>query len=286
MAPDLHKLIEAANSSLPSFPNVVRQVIQAVDNPFYSLDRIGQIITEDPALSARLLKIANSSFYRFPFPVSTISRALTIIGSKQLRDLITATTVIKMFTGESNERVKPELFWRHSIACGVWARVIATAHRESNVEQYYLTGLLHDVGHLVLLKIMPDELLDLTEAAHAGKRPLLDVERECWGFSHAEVGGELLRHWNLPAEIYQPILMHHTPSQSTDYHLETAILHVAELMSVAMLESSSLENTFFHVEPAAWERIALPVGAITALFELVDNQFDQALNLFSNMASS
>lgn len=284
MSVNLDELITAANSQLPSFPEVVRRVILAVENPFYSLERIGQVINEDPALCARLLKIANSSFYRFPFPVSTISRALTIIGSKQLRDLITATTVVKLFSGQLGERLRPELFWRHSVATGVWARVIAIAHREGNVEQYYLTGLLHDVGHLVMLKVMPDETLRVVEAAHRVKRPLIHVEREAWGFTHAEVGGGLLRQWNLPADIHMPVMMHHTPSQCSDYRLETAILHVAELMAVAMLESSSLECQQTHVDHAAWERIGLPATAMTALFDHVDSQFEQALTLFATIS--
>jgi HD-like signal output (HDOD) protein len=277
---DLDRLIDS-ESQIASMPAIVPRINKAVDDPRGSMDAVGKIITEDPALAARLLKLANSAFYTSPFPVKTISRALTMIGTKQLKELVTAIFTVKMCSKYAGKQINMDAFWRHSIACGVAARVIATSKRLINTERFYLAGLLHDVGHLIIYTKLMEHTDKLAAQCKEGKIPVYKLEREILGFDHAEVGGRLLKAWQLPAELVGPVMYHHTPSKAEDFQLETAIIHVAEVIASSMLYGSAMEP---HVPPfdrAAWDTIGIPLNALPTIIEQVQVQFDDAVKIFA-----
>lgn len=279
---DLDQLIQS-ESRIASFPAIVPRINKAVDDPRGSMDDVGRIINEDPGLSARLLKIANSSFYNSPFPVDSISRALAMIGTKQLKDLVTATYTVRMFTGYADKQINMDAFWRHSIACGVAARVIATSRRLMSTERFYLAGLLHDVGHLIIYTKLTRHTGPLAARCEQGREPVHRLERELLGFDHAEVGGRLLEQWRLPPDLYGPIRHHHTPAEATDFQVETAIVHVAEIIAASMLYGSDIESRVPPLDPAAWERVGMPLSALPIILEQVQTQFDDALTIFTQV---
>jgi HD-like signal output (HDOD) protein len=278
---DLERLVDS-ESQIASFPAIVNRISQAVNDPRGSSDTVSRIITEDPALAARLLKIANSAFYASPFPVKSISRALTMIGTKQLQDLVTAISTVEMCSKYAgNSQINMDAFWRHSVACGVVARVIATAKRIMNTERFYLGGLLHDVGHLIIYTKLAEHTGPIIERSKAGKDPVYGLEREILGFDHCQVGGKLLKAWQLPAELVVPVLYHHTPERAEDFHMETAIIHVAEIIASSMLYNSDIEAHVPPLDPAAWDRIGLPLSAVPTILEQVQVQYDDAVKMFT-----
>jgi HD-like signal output (HDOD) protein len=190
---------------LPSLPIIFNRLNEAVNNPRMSIADIGRIISEDVGLSARLLKIANSALYGFPAKIDTISRAVTIIGTQQLRDLALATVVLKIFKGIPPHLIHLEKFWLHSIACGITARILATYRRESNVERFFVAGMLHDVGRLLLCLKCPESMQECLMRAHEGGSTLVEVEKEVLGTDHAAVGGALVRHWSLPPSLEEVV---------------------------------------------------------------------------------
>ncbi|MEO5378772.1 MAG: HDOD domain-containing protein [Magnetococcus sp. DMHC-6] len=271
------------NSHLPSLPMMYHRLCQAIENPRCSVDHICQIITEDPGLTARLLKIANSTLYHPPFPVLTVSRAVALIGTRQIKNLVMATYVIDAFSGVPDTQLNMKSFWQHSLACGLAARVIAIARREVHIEQFYLTGLLHDLGLLTLFTHLPKESADILTQCQTNKAPLYALEKEVLGFNHAELGGKLLQQWQLPKEICLPIQFHHTPDQTPDYQLETAIIHVADLMALSMRLGSTGERHLPPLSTTAFEKIGLPVSTIPNLLERVFSQFQDANHIFTRL---
>lgn len=281
MVADIQRMIYSLNR-VASFPAIVHRVNRALDDPLVSLERLAGLINEDPALSARLLKLANSAFYRFPAPITTITHALTMIGTRQVRDLVTASSVLSMFQGIPPDLVDMVSFWRHSVACGVAARVLATARREANVERIYLIGLLHDIGRLVLFVHMPGEMRAMIETCRGEPPRLLhEEESQRLGCDHAQIGALLLQGWNLPADIFLPVRNHHHPNDQEDFALETAIVHIADIIAVGMNCGSSGERQIPPVAPRAWELMDLPSGAIPKIMEQVQMQFQQASHIFA-----
>jgi HD-like signal output (HDOD) protein len=279
MAVDIEKLLEATNE-IGSFPAIVHRLNVAIEDPKSSLDSIGAIINDDPGLSARLMKIANSSFYNFPFSVDTITRALTVVGTKQLKDLVLSTYVIDMFANVPKELIDIKSFWYHSIACGVMSRAIATAIRTPNVERYYLCGLLHDIGHIILFVQLQEQATQFLQHGKSGSMLIHDAEKQELGFNHADLGGRLMEKWQLPPDIYIPISNHHDPGRSKKHVLETAILHVAEIMAICLLGDIGLESRLPQVDAEAWKAINLSESAVPDLMEHAKGQFADAIKLF------
>lgn len=276
MAKDAQSLVSSANK-LYTLPTIYYQVDAAINDPISSATRIGRIIGEDAGLSARLLQVVNSAFFGFPSRIDTISRAVTVIGTHQLRDLILATSVIESFRGIPDGLVDMESFWRHSIATGVAARIIATYLREPNVERFFVAGLLHDIGSLVMFAQIPRDQAEVLKHCAETDALLHVTEREMLGFDHAEVGGLLLKAWKLPSALIDIARWHHAPEKSSQHAAEVAVVHMADIVSHCLECGSSGEKFVPPLDDGAWQRLGLSEGALSSVIALVDKQYQDAV---------
>jgi HD-like signal output (HDOD) protein len=265
--------------SISSLPMIFTRINEAVNNPRSSVADIGRIIGEDPGLTARLLRIVNSAFYSFPSRIESISRAVTIVGTQQLRDLALATSVMKVFRGIPEDLMSMEAFWRHSTGCGITARVLASHRREANLERYFVTGMLHDIGRLVLFMNLPKQSRAALLRCQSSGELLHQIELEETGFDHATVGSALLQAWNLPASLEEVVAFHHAPHKALRYPIETAIVHVADVIAHAMELGSSGERLVPPLNPEAWEKIGIPTNLLPAILEQVEKQFREAIQM-------
>lgn len=265
---------------ISSVPDVYARLREALDNPRSTYSDMADIIARDAALVGRLLKIANSSFYGFPSKVDTISQAITIIGTQQLCDLVLATSVLKSFKKLPKDLVSMESFWRHSVACGLAARVIAVYRREANVERFYVAGLLHEIGRLVIFENMPDLARKALERQENAHEFLHHAEKEILGFDHAGAGGAVLKEWKLPDSLVESVAFHHQPCEADKYPVETAIVHFADIFACAMRLGTSRECYVPSVDPVAWERIGLPVSQLPFIWNQVDKTFHETIHFF------
>lgn len=257
---------------ISSLPIVYQKINEAVEKPRSSIADIGKIISEDPGLTARLLRLVNSAFYRFPSKIETITQALVIIGTNQLRDLALATSIVSLFKGIPKDLVDMESFWRHSIACGTAAKIIAIHRREANIERFMIAGMLHDIGRLVLYKKMSEEIREAILRCQSEKTLLFLAEREFIGFDHARLGGLLLRSWNLSENLEETVAFHHQPKEAKHYPVQTAIVHVADIIVNALQWGSSGERDVPPLEEEAWEVIGLPVSILPSVLDHLRNQ--------------
>jgi HD-like signal output (HDOD) protein len=272
---DLAKSVD----TVPSLPAIFARINEAVNDPRNSIAEISNIISEDPGLAARLLRLVNSAFYNFPTRIETISRAVTIVGTQQLRDLALATSVLKLFKGVEKDLVNMEQFWRHSIACGVAARVLASYRRESNNERFFLSGVLHDIGRLILYIRKPDLARSALIKANDSRELLHKVEYEEVGFDHATVGGALLRFWNLPASLEEIVTNHHNPTKSKRYPVETALIHLADVIVHVLKLGSSGERFVPPVDPQAWDCLGLSASVLPPALDLIERQYEEAARM-------
>ena len=255
-----------------SLPQTFHRLQEVVDNPDSSMSDIGEVLMSDQALSARILQLANCSFYGFPSRIETVSHAVTMIGAEQMIALVQGTCVASIFTNVPPEIVDMESFWKHSIACGITARLIAARRREANTERFFLLGLLHDIGRLVIFQHLPEESARIIEQAARERRLLTGIERTRLGFDHAEVGHELLKIWKLPARLCEPIKMHHNTRETSVYPVETAILHTADVIVNALRCGSSGERFVPALHPAHWDTAGFAADALAPLAKEVERQ--------------
>ncbi|KMP11186.1 hypothetical protein UR09_01600 [Candidatus Nitromaritima sp. SCGC AAA799-A02] len=279
MSQSPHGILEG-KIKIPTLPSIYNEINEAVEDPEGSFTEIGRIISGDASLSARLLQIVNSSFYGFPSEIETISHAVTIVGTAQLRDLILATMVMSQFNGVPRELVDMKMFWAHSVGCGLAARIIAVYRREPNAERFYVTGILHDLGRLVLFINATDALKQAVEMAKESGILLTKAEQNVLGFDHAEVGAALLKKWDLSERLAEVVHYHHKPSEAPNFPLEAAIVHLADLIVHGMELGRSGERFVPPLDPRAWKIIGLPPSIMGSIVEQLDRQFEDTITMF------
>lgn len=262
-----------------SLPTIYYRIDKAINDPRTSNSQIGDILSEDVGLSARLLKLSNSAFYSFPSKVDTITSAISIIGTKQLRDLVLATSVIEMFDGIPEDLIKLESFWSHCIGCGVVARVIASINRESNVESFFVAGILHDIGSLLIYSKMPEEAVKVMEYVKAHKCTLHEAEMKCIGFTHTQVGGYLLKQWKLPKNLIEAVYYHHKPASSRTYPNFASAVHIADIVATAMELGDGGEYYVPDIDKKAWKNTGLDNDAFSQIIPKVNRQFEDIMKI-------
>jgi HD-like signal output (HDOD) protein len=219
------------NTRLVSLPEVCFQVQELAESNTASANDIGRVISTDPALAARLLKLVNSAFYGLPGRIETVSRAVNIIGMRELRNLTFAACAADIFRGVPKQLVDMSTFWQHSSYTGLVAKQLGRHCSVLHPERLLTGGLLHDIGRLLMYLTMPDEMKRCAELYAASGREQCDIEDEIVGFNHSETSHALLQHWNLPGNLCAAVLYHHHPQDAHDAHLESAILHIADVVA-------------------------------------------------------
>lgn len=247
----LEELVDSV-SRLVSLPEVYLRVREIVENPRARMADLAGAIVRDPALTARLLRIANSAVFGHSGRVETVTRAVTLLGSRPLLDLVLATSVTRAFAGVSPGRMDVQTFWRRSVYCGVVARNLAARCNVLDLERLFVEGLLRDIGHLVLFDRLPEQADAALRHAAETCRPLAEVEREMLGFDYAEVGAALLRRWKLPDSLCTAVRFHVRPEEATGSPFETALVHIAAVLTDAFAEGETGLEATARVHPVAW----------------------------------
>jgi putative nucleotidyltransferase with HDIG domain len=266
-------------STIHSLPMFYSQLSEAIDHPRSSIADIAKIISEDQGLTARILKLANSPLFGYFSKIETITQAVTIIGVLQVRDLALALSVMDVFAGIPETVVNMDQFWRHSLGTGLAAKVLATSQREASLERFFVAGILHDVGRLVMYIRCPDLSLELLQRCRSTGELLYRVERELFGFDHAEVGGALLRRWKIPPRVAEPVERHHSCQKAEQYPREASILHFADIVAHALQLGNSGELLVPELDRGVWERLSVSCHFLPSLVQQVDATFDETVQV-------
>lgn len=250
-------------------PVIYLRLNEEINHPDSSLGRVGTIIGEDASLSARLLKLVNSSFYGFPQRIGTIQEAVFLVGSRQVRDLALVTTLKSSFGAIPRDLIDTESFWLHSLACGTAAKLIAQSMGKQDVERYFLLGVMHDIGRVVMLNVEPVRCESILRRSRDEARSLTGLEHEVFGFTHAQVGRALTEQWRLPVFLNEVVRYHHMPERASSFPEETAIVHAADILAHAVRLGSSGERILPALHRPSWERLLIPAAGIERLMRAI-----------------
>lgn len=202
-------------------------VRDVVDNSDATTEDLANVLKLDPVISARLLRIANSPPYGAPKQVDTISRTVNLIGVQAVRDLVTATTIGRTFSGMPPQFMDAARFWRKSLFCALVAERMATSCGVDNSERCFVEGLLRDIGHFVLYQTVPQRAQSALIEAGYLEVSLAEVEQSNIGCDFAEVGAELIRSWEMPVRLEQAIRCQLSPKDAGEFALHASIVHLA-----------------------------------------------------------
>ncbi len=268
------------NVELTSMPEIIVRLNQVVDDPYSTAKDIADVISEDPALTARLLRIVNSPFYGFPSQIDTITLATTIVGTQQLRLLALASSTIRQFANLPNQIVTMETFWRHSFSVAVVARTIAKLSKDPEDEQYFIAGLLHDLGSLIIYNTIPTLAKEAITHAKHKDIPVYQAERAIIGFDHAMVGSALLKHWNLPEGLVESVGCHHELGDLDVHPKYKAVTHLANIIANSINPGLLLYRQTLEPEPQAWGLIGLESDNIDEALDDIEREINEAISAF------
>lgn len=193
-------------------PQVANLAIDKLSDPESTPREVHQIISKDQALAARILRVANSSYYSCPRKISRISDAISYMGFDSVRSLVIASVIEDLF---KKTGLAEKLLWDHSLACAAAAKKLAMAAKFRKLEEAFLAGLMHDIGKVVLSQKAPDEMLQIVQEVYNNPgTDFAEIEMARFGFTHAEVGRFVVKRWNFAEEIEEAIGNHHHPEEA------------------------------------------------------------------------
>jgi putative nucleotidyltransferase with HDIG domain len=279
-ATDLERLLESLGD-LPSSPAIVSAVIGMASDLNTNLTELGKVLSADQGLTAKVLRLSNSSFYGRSKQIGTIDEAIMTLGYYTLRSLVVASSTHSIFKQKDITRFLPVL-WDHSLAAAVSARLLGRQLRHPQTEEAFIGGLLHDVGKLVLMQKLPEPYSAVREAAMADGRWCAH-EKEALGFTHVDVGVAVLELWNLPRELVEAVALHHQQ------------MHVAADRPTSLAQLIWLSNLVAHGTASPWKEtstqnweqnfrqanIHWPADKVAAFFDAFQEQLSQERWLFS-----
>ncbi|WP_428566574.1 MAG: HDOD domain-containing protein [Solidesulfovibrio sp. DCME] len=273
---------------LVSPPEVYQRISEVLRDPTSTVEDAAASIRHDPSLAAKLLRLVNSSFYsrtmravggRFPAKVDSLSRAVMVVGGRQLATLALGVSVLPLFQDIPPHWVNMRVFWEHSVGCAVAAQAIALARGQDDAETAFVAGLLHDIGRIVVFKQASHHMAAAMRRAAAERQPLYALERETLGFDHAELGGGLLRKWQFPAHLEKMVRYHHNLDEPL--FLEgPAVIHLADCLATAMGWGGSGNRHVPPLHPAAWEELGLSAEDLAALVPGMEARLAETMHSF------
>ena len=268
------QMVVADLDQLPALPEVVQDLMDYLQRPEVDVGQVAYRIARDPALAAKLLRVANSSFYGLQRQVATIPDALTVLGIRAVCTLVTGAAVVTHFQTLVVAGYDQRAFWLHSAGTALCARALA---RElgANMENSFTAGLLHDIGQLILAARFPEKFRSVATYRAEHDCHLIEAEQAVLGFDHTQIGAALAVRWKFPAEIAVAIASHHNPM---DRHADSLVdlVHLADVMAHVLEFPSGNEELVPLLSNVAWNRLGIGWGEFQRLLGEIDAQRDDA----------
>ncbi|MEF2145435.1 MAG: HDOD domain-containing protein [Desulfovibrionaceae bacterium] len=276
--PELDAFLTQADIFL-SFPETFFRIVQVIDDPGSTAAHLADVVGKDPGMSAKLLKLVNSPFYGFPQQIENLERGIALVGTRELSQLALGITIIQTFNGIPSEILSTREVWGHSLACGVFARLLASYKPGVTEETLFVAGILHDTGRLIMLDRLPQFMALAITVSMQENIPLHQAERRVFGWDHADLARALFQRWGLPASLRDAAYGHHAPSQATD-NMEAALLHFADIMAIALEYGYSGNCLVPPLEEDAWDSLQLAPSVIAPVIAAGTRQIDDIVTFF------
>ncbi|MGC3975872.1 MAG: HDOD domain-containing protein [Nitrospira sp.] len=264
---DLRRRIEQVGE-LPTLPHVVQKLASMIGRSNVSAEEIGALIEKDQVLSAKVLRLANSPFYGFPSRIASVAHAVVVLGLSVVKGLTLCATAFDMMKNAGMNDL-----WRHSLGVAITAHILGAKAGMKNPEEVFVGGLLHDIGKVVLYVKWPDVGQQITSATKDTSRSLMETEQELFAVTHADVGGWLATAWHLPTSLREPIFHHHMPAAAQDAKLQTAIVHVADVLVKGLACGNPGDDLVPPLSRQAWDLVGLDAQSLAQSLAQASEEF-------------
>lgn len=215
---------------IPTLPVIASQIRSLLKNDDTTVKHLENIIMRDPPLAAKILKLVNSSFYGLLNKVSTIEHALVILGFQEVRNVVLGFSLQNHFP-DDNATIDRTRFWKHAIVCSQIAKYLGKHFRIPDDGTFFLSGLIHDIGKLVIDQYFPDEFVRIVETVSTGQTTFSQAEKSVLGVTHYQIGAKLLQQWQFPPRVVMQVFYHHAPWHDKNFTSESIVVYLANMFT-------------------------------------------------------
>lgn len=271
----IEQLLEQIDQ-VPVMSPVHARLVRMIRDTEVSAEELSEAISEDPSLTAQVLRLVNSAMYGLPRQVGTVSQAVLLLGFD---------TIARQVLGHARRALKAPAeragpldfaaFWKHSVAVAAGARILARRIEYRDEEAVFVAGLLHDIGRVLMAQYMPDELEQALDRAWRFRTSLVEAERKTIGFTHCWVGARTAMRWDLPDLVVDAVAFHHGPDLTERHNLETRIVGAADMLAKAMSLGSSGDDRVSSIPAQTCELLRIEAAEIEGLMEAILVEFNQ-----------
>lgn len=250
----------------PTIPTIVEDLDNVLSSPDACARDIADVVMLDVALTAKLISLVNSAVYSLPREISSIEQAVALLGSDQVRNATLAVSVITSFSKDSSAALDVKSFWKHSLAVAMGARFLGSVLRDCGREapeagKLFLAGLMHDIGRVIIAQQLPDHDREIHTAATRTSASRLEAEEAILGIGHATLGADLLRAWNIDADVCEAAATHHHPNLKQPL---SCIVHCADVIAHG-LGFSPDGHQLPRTSPEVWETMNITNESVRAV---------------------
>jgi HD-like signal output (HDOD) protein len=273
---DKNEVFQILNTveSLPTLPIVAQQVLKLIASPISSMKQIALVITKDQAIAARVIKLTNSAFYGLRNRIGSIQQAIVILGLNTVKNLVLGCAIVNTFS--ENARITifdRELFWMHAFSTALGSKHIAKYLNMGNEEDYFLAGLLHDIGILAIDQFLHDAFMEVLNTSLQKNTGYIQTEQIVLGVHHGDIGAFLGLKWGIPVFLTDTMKLHHSPLVISEGAPESkdkiTVVHVADVVSTELGFGKFINNFNPVYESIVLQNLSIPPSALHDIGEQV-----------------
>lgn len=273
-------------SQIAMLPEITMKIIELVEDPNSTANDLHTIISNDPALCARILKVVNSSFYGLPGQIGSINRAIVLLGLNAVKNIAISASLAKLFRGgQLSDHFSARDLWTHSVATAAAAKCIADSMKVASSDEAFLAGLVHDLGIMVEMQYDRQKLMEVIEKVAPDTQgiptnDMLEAEDEVFGANHQDFGRGLATKWKFPKSLVDVISAHHTPMSVADEGRKLpALIYVADRIAGALPGAFRLDLVSLDIDPAMLEILGLTQDKIDGLADRIAEEVDEVKSM-------
>lgn len=264
---------------LPSLPIIVMDLLNSFEHQDASIGELADKVSRDQALAAKTLRLANSSFYGLSRKVTTIDQAITVLGFDSVRSLITAAAVTGNFSASTHATFDFQRFWQHAIGTALCSKKLAKS-LNLNQDFAFISGLLHDIGKLVLVTRFPEKYSEAISYRALHDCYMLEAEQATLGIDHTTVGRALAEYWKFPPMMQKAIASHHAPAPQ-DLNGIPGIVHIADAIVHALDLNKEADALVPMLVENSWDSINIAPAVLQRIFRETEAEFDEACQILA-----
>ena len=266
--------------AFPTLPTIYTSLLEATSNPRSTIQDVANVLIQDQSSVTKLLKVVNSPLYALSSKITSVTQAIMFLGFTEVKNIVLALSIIDLFTASTKELIQYMVnMWKHSTAVGVITRHLGSNLKVGNVENYFIAGLIHDIGKLFFITVFNDTYIKVIEKVKEDSADLHTYEKKVFGMTHDEVGVLLAKKWDLPETLICGIMYHHNNSIINKPDKLTSCVHLANVLAKCMNLGESFETEIAQPDFEIWNVLNFSPGTFQSLNESIVQSFNQSSSI-------